>query len=131
MNRLPLLPVMLLLMPRCVSAAETVASPVAGGLRAWAGLAIVMALILLLYAAARRWLRWPTAGRAGTIQIRETRPLGPKKALYLVKVRDRELLLGVSGEQITVLCDMPLPADEGGEKEAFEQTLQKRMKDRT
>ena len=118
----------LLLMPGFAQAAEKTAGPITGGLQLWAGLAIVMAVILLLYAAAQRWLRWPTGGRGGIIQIRETRPLGPKKVLYLVNVRDRELLLGVTGERIELLCDMPLPTDIE-KKEPFEQTLRKRMKD--
>jgi flagellar protein FliO/FliZ len=118
----------LLLVPALAHTAEKTPGSLAGGLQLWAGMAIVMALILLLYAAARRWLRWPAGGRAGIIQVRETRPLGPKKALYLVKVRDRELLLGVTGERIELLCDMPLPSDTVTE-EPFEQTLRKRMKD--
>lgn len=109
-------------------AAEPAAQPISGGLQLWAGLAIVMALILLLYAAARRWLQWPAGARSGIIKIRETRPLGPKKSLCLVRVRDRELLLGVTGDRIELLCDMPLPAE--AEEEPFEQALRKRMKDK-
>lgn len=118
----------LVLMPCLAYAGETSQGPVAGGLQLWAGLAVVMALILLLYAAAQRWLRWPAGGRGGIIQIRETRPLGPKKVLYLVKVRDRELLLGVTGERIELLSEMPAPTDDETEQ-PFEQTLRKRMKD--
>jgi len=118
----------LVLVPSLANAGETSPEPIVGGLQLWAGLAIVMALILLLYAAAQRWLRWPAGGRGGIIQIRETRPLGPKKVLYLVKVRDRELLLGVTGERIELLSEMPAPADDANDQ-PFEQTLNKRMKD--
>lgn len=123
----PIIPVLLLL-PALVHATEKTQGPVTGGLQLWAGLAIVMAVILLLYAAAQRWLRWPAGARNGIIQIRETRPLGPKKVLYLVKVRDRELLLGVTGERIELLCDMPQATDIEPQ-EPFEKTLCKRMKD--
>lgn len=118
----------LLMLPALTHAAEATPAPLVGGLQLWAGLAIVMALILLLYAAAKRWLPWPAGGRTGIIQICETRPLGPKKVLYLVKVRDRELLLGVTGERIELLCEMPAATDDINE-EPFEQTLRKRMKD--
>jgi flagellar protein FliO/FliZ len=118
----------LLLTPEGLLAADGAPGTLTGGLQLWAGLAIVTAVILLLYAAAKRWLRWPAGGRSGIIRIRETRALGPKKALFLVQVRDRELLLGVTGEAIALLCDMPLPADEV-EKEPFERTLSKRMKE--
>ncbi|MGE4492538.1 MAG: flagellar biosynthetic protein FliO [Syntrophotalea sp.] len=125
---------MILTLPFVAQAGETAALPAAGGLRMWAGLAVVMALILLLYAAAQRWLRWPTGGRSGVIRIRETRPLGPKKYLYLVQVRDRELLLGVTAERICLLNDAPLPdGDEpvdGAENQIFSQMLRKRLKER-
>ncbi|ABA88416.1 flagellar biogenesis protein FliO [Syntrophotalea carbinolica DSM 2380] len=116
-----------LLSPAVLQAADAMQRPLTGGLRLWAGLAFVLAVILFVYAAAKRWLPWPAGGRGGAIQVCETRPLGPKKALYLVKVRDRELLLGVTGEHIALLCEMPAPADDPRE-ETFEQTLE-RMKE--
>lgn len=116
-----------LLSPALLQAEDAIPRPLAGGLKLWAGLAFVLAVILLLYAAAKRWLPWPTGARGGAIQVCETRSLGPKKALYLVKVRDRELLLGVTGERIAKLCEMPVPTDDTGE-ETFEQTLE-RMKE--
>lgn len=116
-----------LTMPSLAAAADAVPRT-GGGLRLWAGLIIVMAVILLLYAAARRWLSWPAGGRQGTIQIRETRALGPKKSLCLVRVRDREMLLGVSGDRIDLLCELPAPAREESQT-GFEQTLRKQVKD--
>lgn len=119
----------LLTLPTLAGAVEKTPVPHSGGLQLWSGLAIVMAVILLLYGAARRWLKWPVGGRSGVIRICETRALGPKKSLCLVRVRDRELLLGVTGERIALLSDMPVPA-EAAREEPFEQTLLKRMKDK-
>lgn len=56
----------------------------------------VLALVLVLAALLKRWrLSGPAAGNQG-IQVVAANHLGPKERLVLVRVRDRDLLIGVS-----------------------------------
>jgi flagellar protein FliO/FliZ len=111
---------LLLLLPVTAHAAADAPDPMIGsGLRMIAGLLLVLGLMLLLYALSKRGLRWLPGSREGKIRIRETRPLGAKKALCLVEVQGRELLLGVSNDGINLLCE--LDSQQG---QSFEQTLQ-------
>jgi flagellar biogenesis protein FliO len=50
--------------------------------------------------------------------------LGGKKALCLVEVQGRQLLLGVSSEAINLLCEFDSPPGQ-----SFEQTLQNQNRD--
>ena len=116
---------LLVLLPATAQAAEAVPDPLIGsGLRMIAGLLLVLGLMLLLYALSKRGLRWLPGSREGRIHIRETRPLGGKKALCLVEVQGRELLLGVSSEGINLLCEFDSPPGQ-----SFEQTLQNQNRD--
>lgn len=111
---------LLLLLPVTAHAAADAPDPMIGsGLRMLAGLLLVLGLMLLLYALSKRGLRWLPGSREGKILIRETRPLGGKKALCLVEVKGRELLIGVSSEGINLLCE--LDSQQG---QSFEKTLQ-------
>jgi|LGVF01.2.fsa_nt_gb flagellar protein FliO/FliZ len=111
---------LLLLLPATAHAAADAPDPMIGsGLRMMAGLLLVLGLMFLLYALSKRGLRWLPGSREGKIQIRETRPLGGKKALCLVEVQGRELLIGVSSERIELLCEL-----ESKQGQSFEQTLQ-------
>lgn len=104
---MPVLLSLLILLPVTVQAASAPPDPLIGsGLRMVAGLLLVLGLMLLLYALSKRGLRWLPGSREGRIQIRETRPLGGKKALCLIEVQGRELLLGVSSERIELLCEL-------------------------
>lgn len=70
----------------------------------WA-LLIVIGLILVIYAIARKRLGLGTTSQ-GTIKIKEIRHLQPKTSLALVEVRGRELLLGIGGGRIELLADL-------------------------
>jgi flagellar protein FliO/FliZ len=100
----------LLLIPALADAAPSpeIASPglLGSSLRLLAGLLLVVGFLLLLYALSKRGLNWLPKTRGGLIQIREMRPLGPKKSLCLVEVRGRELLLGIGGDRIELLGDL-------------------------
>lgn len=69
-----------------------------------AALGIVLGLLLLLYYWGRRGLPglFPAA-RSSAIKLIEVRHLMPRRALFLVEVRGRELLLGVGSERIELL----------------------------
>ncbi len=101
-----LLPVIfaLLLAPATADAAETLSMGSAVLQMAWA-LAVVVGLILVIYALARRRLG-PTALRGEAIKVVELRHLMPKTSLALVEVHGRELLLGISAGGIELLADL-------------------------
>lgn len=104
--------------------AQPPSATVTGSLRLLAGLAVVAGLILAGYAALRRFGHWWPKTGGSAIRIRETRPLGPKKSLCVVEVQDRQLLLGITAERITLLESMPARPDS-----SFAATLEKSEKE--
>ena len=74
------------------------------------GLAVVLGILLALYALSRKGRLFASA-RKGEIQIREIRHLGGKKAICLVSVRGRDMLLGLGQDRIEMLSHL---AGEGG-----------------
>ncbi|MCF8031213.1 MAG: flagellar biosynthetic protein FliO [Desulfohalobiaceae bacterium] len=71
-----------------------------------AGLALVLGILLVLYALSRKG-RFFGSGKRGEIQIREIRQLGGKKAICLVSVRGRDMLLGLGQDRIEMLSHVP------------------------
>lgn len=114
----------LLATPQVVFAAEVVEGPslLAASLKMVAALAVVIGLLLLLYAASRKGFGVFPKARDGAIKVIETRPLGGKKFLCLVSVRGEEMLLGLSNERIEYLSKLP-PVTE------FSETLQKQFEE--
>jgi flagellar biosynthetic protein FliO len=51
-------------------------------------------------------------GQAGQIQIKESRRLGPKRAIHIVRVDERLLLLGESESGLSFLADLTPPEEE-------------------
>ena len=45
------------------------------------------------------------AGKASTFEVLSFFTIGPQKTLYMVRVEDRKLLLGVTNQSISVLSD--------------------------
>ena len=81
------------------------------------GLAVVLGILLALYALSRRG-RFFASARKGEIQIREIRHLGGKKAICLVSVRGRDMLLGLGQDRIEMLSHLTGDgASSGFEKE--------------
>jgi flagellar protein FliO/FliZ len=81
-------------------------------LRLFWGLLIVLGVLLIVYALAKRKLSFLNAsGSKGAITIIEMRHLMPRKSLCLVKVRGREYLLGLGNDQINLIAaiDPSLP----------------------
>ncbi|OGQ94853.1 MAG: hypothetical protein A2521_11230 [Deltaproteobacteria bacterium RIFOXYD12_FULL_57_12] len=70
---------------------------------------IVLGIILVFYYLSRKGLNLLPAGKAGAIKVVEMRYLMPKKALCLVNVRGRELLLGIGTERIELIAELDLP----------------------
>ncbi len=94
---------LLLILPGQALAAESLAMGSALLRMIWA-LLIVVGVILVLYALARKRIPFAQPG-SGEIRIIETRHLVGRNTLVLVSVRDRTLLLGISNERISLLCD--------------------------
>ncbi|MEA3362561.1 MAG: flagellar biosynthetic protein FliO [Thermodesulfobacteriota bacterium] len=102
-----------------VFAADTIAEPslLGSSLKMMAALAVVIGILLLLYAASRKGFKVLPQKKNGLIQVLETRPLGGRKFLCVVKVRGEEMLLGMSNDRIEYLSKVP-----SGDK--FSETLQ-------
>lgn len=86
------------------------------------GLAVIVGLLLLIYAASRKGFGFLPNQREGAIKILETKSLGGKKFLCLVSVRGEDLLLGMSNERIECLSKLPPRSD-------FSETLQQQLED--
>ena len=92
-----------------VFAADPITEPslLGSSLKMAAGLAVVIGILLLLYAASRKGFGVLPQKKNGLIQVLETRPLGGRKFLCVVKVRGEEMLLGLSNDRIEYLSKVP------------------------
>ncbi|MDI6637792.1 MAG: flagellar biosynthetic protein FliO [Bacillota bacterium] len=81
--------------------------PVVTGIRLIAGLAIVIVLIYLTGLALRA-LQWRRIGARGrpAMELRESLSLGPGRAVHLVRVADRLLVLGATSTHISMLAEV-------------------------
>lgn len=119
-----LLSIALVLAPSLVLAAEDgkSASLLTPALKMLGALAVIIGLLLLVYAASRKGFGFLPKQREGAIKILETKPLGGKKFLCLVTVRGEEMLLGLSNDRIECLSKLTPGAD-------FSATLQKQLEE--
>ncbi|HKK33479.1 MAG TPA: flagellar biosynthetic protein FliO [Desulfomicrobiaceae bacterium] len=101
---LPLLGAVLLTVPGPALAGDADTglqfSPV---LRMLGGLGLVLGLILGGYGLLRSRIGSLPVRRKRAMRVVESCPLGPRKSVCLVRVRDREFLLGVTQQQISLL----------------------------
>jgi flagellar protein FliO/FliZ len=67
------------------------------------GLSIVIALILVVYWLMRRKFSITGVMRNRAINVIEMQPLSGRKALAIVKVEGKKLLIGITEQQITLL----------------------------
>lgn len=74
------------------------------------GLLVVLGIILILYGLLRKRFSILGSSPDRKIHVIEIRPLMGKKALCLVNVKNRQYLLGLSGDTITHIDTMPLDA---------------------
>lgn len=117
---------LLCLMPGIALAAEQggTTSMVMASLKMLWGLLIVLGLIFALYALAKKKFAFlPNENDTSVIQIKATRHLQPKKALYLVEVRGEEFLLGLSGEQLNLIAPIGNGRTGSKHKENFSEIL--------
>ncbi|MEA3545014.1 MAG: flagellar biosynthetic protein FliO [Thermodesulfobacteriota bacterium] len=107
--------------PVYAAAANAEPSLLGSSLKMVAALAIVIGILLLLYAASRKGFGVLPQKKNGLIQVLETRPLGGRKFLCVVKVRGEEMLLGLSNDRIEYLTKVP-------SSDKFAETLQQAEK---
>lgn len=93
-------------------------------LRMLGGLGLVLGLILGGYGLLRNRIGSFPAGRKRAVQVVESCPLGPRRSVCLVRVRDREFLLGVTQQQVTFLGETGAGSGlQAAGRESFEQTV--------
>ena len=97
--------------------AESVGGSVTSfGISDWLGLMLRLGLVVGVIWAAVYAMRWYTrrvggerGGAAHTLDIVETRSLGPNRALHLVRIGGRAVLIGVTPERINPLLEIDDP----------------------
>lgn len=83
-------------------------------LKVAAAFCIVMALLLLIYYLMRRFnfASMMTGARRGELEIVERLPLGPRQQIAVVKYKEREIVLGLTQDRITLLDSREEKADD-------------------
>jgi flagellar protein FliO/FliZ len=112
-----------------VDEAETQLLPM--GLKVTAALAVVLGLMLLIYAALKKSGRWIRSGKDSAIKLLEVRYLAPKKALYLIEVNGTKLLLSGTAGRLEAVAQWQLSDETIIKKTAtcscFDDELQQRV----
>ncbi len=122
MQRLCLL--FLLLLPAEAWAAESWPHDIwVSGFKLLLGTLIVIGLMLLIYALNRKGLSFLKDRGSNSIEILETRPVGGRKSLCLVKVRGENLLLGLGTDRVDLLFHF----DSSKAEQRFDNELQERF----
>lgn len=90
------------------------------------GLLIVLGIIFAIYAIAKKKFNFlPGNNGKSLIKIIETRHLMPKKSLYLIDVKGKEYLIGVSDNNINLLSTI-----ENTSHEEFQTVLEQVVNDK-
>ena len=79
---------------------------------------LVLLLLLALLAAIKKFGSVHGSSSNRMIHIRDSLSMGPRQKVVLVSVRDREVLLGVSAQEIRVLSEWPNLSEECEANEA-------------
>lgn len=119
---LRLLTLILLLVPAAPALAAAGDGLLLPTLKMLGALALVLGVVLLLYAGSRRGLGLLPRAGGQQIEIVETRSLGPKKAVCLVRVRGEEYLLGLGADRVELISRLG-----GAGESTFEQQLQQQV----
>lgn len=109
----------LIVAPFSCSAAVVESADIDNYFRVIWGLLVVLGIILILYGLMRKRFSLLNHSPDKEIEIVEVKPLMGKKALCLVKVKDQEFLLGLSGDRISHLATL-----ETTPKKEFQRTLE-------
>lgn len=90
----------------CAYAAGTHEGQTEMYLRAVWGLAIVVGIMLVIFALVRKRFSLINNSNDSKIKVLEMRPLMPKKSLCLVEVEGKKILLGISADNINLLANI-------------------------
>ncbi len=86
----------------------------------FAKLAVVLLLILGMLSVFRRWSAPGAKGRKNRqMQVIETVRLSPKQALHIVSVGDRQLLIGATDQNVSLLTAVELDLNPMDESDRF------------
>lgn len=97
-------------------------SVMAGSMRVIGSLVLIIGLVLLCYALAKKRFTLFPGQRQGVIRIIEMRSLAPKKAVALIEVRGKELLIGIGQDNVSLLYQLNQSAN-------FEETLKQQLEE--
>jgi len=93
-------------------------------IRSVASLALVVALILIISVAARRWLgRVPAGGHRNPIQIVASRALGSRATITMLEVEGERLLVGSSPHGLGLICKLGTTDHEAAGDDRFDRLL--------
>jgi len=97
---------LVLLSPQTATAAAEM-SDTSAYLRLTWGLLIVLGIILIFYALAKKRFSLLNSSEKNLIKVLEIRHLMPKKSVCLIEVRGREYLLGIGAENVSLIAGLP------------------------
>lgn len=83
------------------------------------GLLVVLGIMLVIYAGLKKRFSLFSVGSQAQIKVIEMKPLQPKKSLCIVEIHGKQYLLGLGGDQISLLTEISQPTTA-----SFEQALQ-------
>ncbi len=70
------------------------------------GLLVVLGILFIIYAVAKKKLNFLQSPGQGIIKVLEVRHLMPKKSLYLIEVRGKEYLIGSGSDRLELIADL-------------------------
>ncbi|RPH43375.1 MAG: flagellar biosynthetic protein FliO [Desulfobulbaceae bacterium] len=70
------------------------------------GLLIVLGIILIFYALAKKRFSLLNSSEKNLIKVLEIRHLMPKKSICLIEVRGREYLLGIGADNVSLIAGL-------------------------
>ena len=101
---------LVLLSPQMATAAAEI-SDTSAYLRLTWGLLIVLGIILIFYALAKKRFSLLSSSEKNLIKVLEIKHLMPKKSICLIEVRGREYLLGIGADNVSLIAGLPQNSD--------------------
>ncbi len=101
---------LVLLSPQTATAAAEM-SETSAYLRLTWGLLIVLGIILIFYALAKKRFSLLNSSEKNLIKVLEIKHLMPKKSICLIEVRGREYLLGLGADNVSLIAGLPQNSD--------------------
>lgn len=88
-------------------------------------LKLLLVIMLIIGAAivAKRWMSGAVQGKTRQMQVIETLPLNPKRALHIIKVGNQTLLIGATDQNITLISELDLAEPEASFHTALQQIV--------